>query len=947
MRAEAQAAKVPPELAFALVEQESGWNPDATSKKGARGFFQLMPQTAQEMGVTDLADPLQNIRGGLKYLRQQLERHKGDVSLALASYNAGPGAVADAGGIPDFPETQSYVQSILSRLQGAPSATTHAMPQVGAPPPSPTLLPVKSMAERIQKPGGPVAQPPPSVEPSVLSGELPGEHWWSGVDPRRMEGRRNIAGGVGGAIGGIVAPFAAAVPVAGPALAVAAPSTGAGLAGAAEEKFEQLIGNAPPDLSRVVGAGAQQATYEAVGQAVLWPIRAAGRRLIASRVGRYAAEALTAKRQAVADSLRVALDTAHAQARRISTGAAERLAQTRDVARTALQTTRQNVAGAIRGARDVARTGIERARGIAESDIASAEAAGEFAKSTAATRGAERTASAELNAQRLQGKAAQPFEQLVGAPPPAPSSVGRMTQDVIEGPARSARDMAGQAVEEAAKQGPPVDITGLKAEARRILEREIKPPATAFPRVLPEETSAETIAAAAGISPSAMSALQAKGGPSADAVLKVLESMQGESEQAVLKHPAMGVLSRILNAEDEVPFHAAHQFKRELDEAIGTAWDRSVQKRVTNITKTLRTGLRESLNFGPYNAATSRYAQIAPLYTKGMAPQLRKLAVENPEAVVGMVKGNQPTKLRMLHDLLVNQSAVGGEPTAGLQAWDALRSAWTHKNVLSGPIDSLGDRLGKLDPEFVDVLFKSDEAGSKVLANLQAISTAWKQAVEHGEAGIATAKVGEKTGLEQARGAAERVVEGAKTAGKTAVEQARTAGQQTVQAARVAGAQQIRASTQQGMAQVAATRQAGTQAREVAAGAVRTAREAKRAAKAPTPEEMLFAASSVARPGDVEKVVGDMLRAGLLPKGSIWGGISTARLILQGPWKDDLMQWAAYSPAGTRLLVKALTSPLPGTALADLIRTTGIGELALPVGGRPGSQNVGAPPPQP
>src|SRR3970282_1360198 len=141
--AEAKKARIPPELAFAMVDQESGGDPTALSRKGAQGFFQLMPETAKELGVDPL-DPVQNIRGGLTYFRQMLDKHGGDVSLALASYNAGPGAVAKAGGIPNFPETTDYVQRILGRLkpggtgQQAPGAPpTRGRVRVGQPPPDP------------------------------------------------------------------------------------------------------------------------------------------------------------------------------------------------------------------------------------------------------------------------------------------------------------------------------------------------------------------------------------------------------------------------------------------------------------------------------------------------------------------------------------------------------------------------------------------------------------------------------------------------------------------------------------------------------------------------------------------------------------------------------------------------------------------------------------------
>jgi soluble lytic murein transglycosylase-like protein len=113
----AKAQELEPRVLRAIIEQESGFRPCAISPKGAKGLMQLMPDTAQDLGVQDPFDPRQNIEAGARYFKQLMTRYNGDLQKALGAYNAGPTTVDQAGGVPDIVETRQYVDAILRKVE--------------------------------------------------------------------------------------------------------------------------------------------------------------------------------------------------------------------------------------------------------------------------------------------------------------------------------------------------------------------------------------------------------------------------------------------------------------------------------------------------------------------------------------------------------------------------------------------------------------------------------------------------------------------------------------------------------------------------------------------------------------------------------------------------------------------------------------------------------------
>ena len=154
-----------PDLFERLVQQESAFNPRAQSPVGAKGLTQLMDGTARDLGVLDSYDPIQNLKGGARYLKQQLTRYKGDIRLALAAYNAGPGNVDRYGDVPPFAETQTYVKKILG--DGGTSFRTLSAARPPVAPPEPLPGDPEPQPDLLLPPAYPEAPPPLLARPET------------------------------------------------------------------------------------------------------------------------------------------------------------------------------------------------------------------------------------------------------------------------------------------------------------------------------------------------------------------------------------------------------------------------------------------------------------------------------------------------------------------------------------------------------------------------------------------------------------------------------------------------------------------------------------------------------------------------------------------------------------------------------------------------------------
>lgn len=875
----AKKSGVSPTLALSVAETESAFNPAAVSPKGAKGLFQLMPDTAAEMGVVDQDDAIQNINGGLKYLKTLDTRYKGDVNKILAAYNAGPTAV-DAGG--DLPaETQAYIGKVLGSLSKRQRTATQPTATAAAPT-VPAAAPTAT---------------PEAPKPGLL------RRIAAGFDPRTEEGAGNVGATAGAVVGGI---------------------PGAAVGGAAGRGIQQLVSNATElpgavaDITRNVigghgaetasgfaeGAGqgaaasgieaAKQAAYEVGGRLMAWPIIKGGKHLLATGVAKRASAALRGGLETASTTAKGLLETARANAKLGRETAA-------DAASEAVASTRDAMGSFMDDVKATAAKGVQKAKDLRSGGVATAKA-----------QSADVLAQADLDAADLRRVAQAGYDTALGQTPDR-AAVGQASKDVLSGlpgvgggngPAKRALDAAGKAIDTAAESGPKIKSAPIQKALEEM--RTKSRPDSLFQGAEPKTPPGFTQPTIQAASSSGGQRTAAKAtNPTANTIsIDEYKRLTGQNavEMGVPEtHPLPGVLAQIQMAPENLSFKDAHQLKRLLDEAV--SWDRTAKKHLEGLTKGVRTTLRQALSVHePYNEATRAYSELVPIYRRGAGKALVKAAGERPDRIAKMLNPANPHDAAQMRSLLVDQAASGGDPAAGQTAWDHVRSAFTYDKLLVGGPEKLSERVTKLEtqsPEFVKTLF-GDDSGQMVLRNMKDLGAAFDQAAAQG---------GEKVAM-------------AKTAGTMAKDQAAAEGAAGVSAARTKAAQDVATASKSARAAVQSRRIAAKQdvaaATHAGATEIKTARETGKSAVDLAKEELTkFQNSTMAPFARRENTTGaDLLRSGM---GGYFGALSIMRL-LRAPKGEDLLRAAAYSPEMTQRMVRVLTGKAPRTATTTLLR---------------------------
>ena len=867
IREEAVKQGIPPSMALAIGQQESGFNPTAIGPKipstgeQAVGTMQLTPSTAKMLGV-DPNDPVQNIQGGVKYLRMLLDQHNGDLNQVFSTYG---GVVHD----------KDYVPQVMQRMSTFEAAE---------PPPD------SSIAATSTSSVGSSPQPQPELS---LWGKIK-----QGMNPHELEGRRNLAGMAGATVGGAVGSLADEL--LGPWGTRIGSVVGAGIGGGLEDLLGEETGLAPflahflpgqdsttptpaaepgeTALDRAWRVAKQQGEYDIGGQALMGALRIGAKPLLEGPIGKAAGRYFENQKQVALDMLNSTLDKIGASKDALMTSLGATGRQLGRDKEAALRTVGRENDAAVAAAQQAAAQHLEGARTAGQAGVDQAKAAAEAA----------------LNERRAAYDAA-----LAKSPSAQAIPAGQAVRDVFKGPGDASRDLVGKALENVAKAGPDQDVSALGAEAQKIINQELGPPAAAFPsRVAEPEPS--TI-----IDPTTNRPFAPSGPPRPPSALGDLsEQVAAAQQEGLIKHPAMPVLTRLLNAAQQgqkIPMEALHLMKSELSQSIQGSFGQVIKPQSTNIIQKIVGMMSKQLDeHEPYRLASDAYQNVAQLFTKGYAPIIADIARTEPEKLIQAISPDSPSAAKMLVSVLTDEAANGGGAAgkqAGDQALGAVQGAWLHRDILSGPLDTLSERVAQLRqsaPEFVQA-FLGDSRAQATLKSIENQGDLFNQLVAEHAGNVKSAQAAMDIG-----------VKSAEQEGSTAVEAARRAAEGKLDTARTAADTALEAHAQNR----AATRMD-------ISGKIRQVRADMRAARAGSPEAQAFKASTFADPrSQAERMLAHVTRGAISAEGyRLFGPIGIALGILGrlGKASDaDLIKYAAYSPKLTGIVRTLYGAGAPG-----------------------------------
>ena len=921
IRAEAKAAGLPEALALAVAEQESSFNPAAIGKEfevrpGERtravGLFQILPSTYDLYKTDadpDINDPVHNTRVGVRYLKRLFDKHGGNLDKMAAEYG---GVVRDTTYVPQLTAKVLRWQDILNPERRNPNTTQ------------------LSQATGLR-------------EPTWLQRHPRLKHFIDSYNPAYQQGRQNIAGSVGSLVGGGVGAVAggssgtATAP--GPGTAAGAiwgrrigSVGGATLFGGLEQALIEegpigrMIGAPPPPpdttyWGRVTRAGAEQGLTDVVGQGTAGVVRGVGKRAVQSSVAKSAFEHLddarARTRDVFATSLRAARGTAADKAAALAADIADRRARLREWWRVNEIRPARDAEAALAEAQAAERL---RLTGYHDAEIAAARARAEQGVA-GATLARDEALDAFRNAHQANLTASVPNAQ----------EAGRAVAEVFEGSATAYRRQLGEAVDEAALTGPERNIRALKAEADRLAREELgavsPPPTPPAPPPLYDASGR---------------LIQSAPSPPANPATQLADQAREALLKPVQQHKAVEVIERILAAPDDVPFHILHQFKKDLQDALRTTYDKAVRTRVQGMTMHLSKLLRETLGgHAPYEEATRAYEDIIPAYTSQLGKTIRATARTSPEDIADLIDINKPTQAGFLTRLMT-EAAEGGGGAAGSQAGRAalkqVQDHWFFRNVIEGPIETLGERLLTLrrHPEFVRA-FLGDQRMRGLITRAQELAAEYPALAARHEGFLATARATGQEGIDQAIAGKTGALGAFEKAAAADLQEAAARVRKTIDAANArkdAFNRQTRGER--------ARRQQDTRA---AIEAQRTTSPESLAADTAARKLEAFNRSTLG--GSMRsptQVAADAINAGSRPLSNAFGALGLARL-LAGASDADLAAYLIHSKTPIKQLTQVLINPW--TAHGLRVVGTGVTKPII-LGGKPRAEDrqTAAPPPR-